>query len=143
MSAGTSCSKHRAGHPAVFKGVRAPEESSRQFGVPSTRGFFSAGSRCFVRGFWRFFVSERYPSLRRRFASTFLSLRRDDSGPLRIHRQSSPLGFGKLLGIYVVMFFIVAQILAKVRFNQAPTAPIYLGGALIVAGGFVIGFWRS
>ena len=51
--------------------------------------------------------------------------------------------FGKLLGIYVVMFFLVAQILAKVRFNQAPTAPIYLGGALIVAGGLVIGFWRS
>jgi small multidrug resistance family-3 protein len=51
--------------------------------------------------------------------------------------------FGKLLGIYVVMFFLVAQVLAKVRFNQAPTAPIYLGGALIVAGGLVIGFWRS
>jgi len=51
--------------------------------------------------------------------------------------------FGKLLGIYVVMFFLVAQILAKVRFNQAPTAPIYLGGALIVAGGLVIGFWQS
>jgi hypothetical protein len=51
--------------------------------------------------------------------------------------------FGKLLGVYVVMFFLVAQVLAKVRFNQAPTAPIYLGGALIVAGGLVIGFWRS
>jgi hypothetical protein len=51
--------------------------------------------------------------------------------------------FGKLLGIYVVMFFLVAQVLAKVRFNQAPTAPIYLGGTLIVAGGLVIGFWRS
>jgi hypothetical protein len=51
--------------------------------------------------------------------------------------------FGKLLGIYVVMFFFVAQILAKVRFDQAPTAPIYLGGVLIVAGGLVIGFWRS
>jgi hypothetical protein len=48
-----------------------------------------------------------------------------------------------LLGIYVVMFFLVAQVLAKVRFNQAPTPPIYLGGALIVAGGLVIGFWRS
>ena len=53
------------------------------------------------------------------------------------------LDFGKLLGIYVVLFFLLAQVLAKVRFNQAPTAPIYLGGALIVAGGLVIGFWRS
>jgi small multidrug resistance family-3 protein len=41
------------------------------------------------------------------------------------------------------MFFLVAQLLARVRFNQALTAPIYLGGALIVAGGFVIEFWRS
>jgi hypothetical protein len=51
--------------------------------------------------------------------------------------------FGKLLGLYVVMFFLVAQVVARVRFHQAPTAPIYVGGALIVAGGLVIGFWRS
>ena len=51
--------------------------------------------------------------------------------------------FGRLLGIYVVLFFLVAQVLARVRFNQAPTAPIYVGGALIVSGGLVIAFWRS
>lgn len=50
--------------------------------------------------------------------------------------------FGKLLGIYVVLFFIVAQVLARVRFGQSPTPPIYAGGALIVAGGLVIAFWR-
>ncbi len=49
--------------------------------------------------------------------------------------------FGKLLGIYVVWFFLVAQVLAKVRFNQAPTAPIYVGGALITLGGMIIAFW--
>ncbi len=51
--------------------------------------------------------------------------------------------FGKLLGIYVVLFFLVAQVLAKVRFNQAPTAPIYVGGALITVGGMIIAFWRA
>jgi hypothetical protein len=51
--------------------------------------------------------------------------------------------FGKLLGVYVVLFFLMAQVLAKVRFNQAPTAPIYLGGALITAGGMIIAFWRA
>ena len=51
--------------------------------------------------------------------------------------------FGKLLGIYVVFFFLVAQVLAKVRFNQAPTAPIYVGGALITVGGMIIAFWRA
>ena len=51
--------------------------------------------------------------------------------------------FGKLLGVYVVLFFLVAQILAKVRFNQAPTMPIYVGGSLITMGGIIIAFWRS
>ncbi len=51
--------------------------------------------------------------------------------------------FGKLLGVYVVLFFLMAQLLAKVRFGQDPTAPIYAGGTLIVAGGLVIAFWKG
>jgi hypothetical protein len=51
--------------------------------------------------------------------------------------------FGRLLGIYVVLFFLVAQVLARVRFHQAPTTPIYVGGALIVSGGLVIAFWHN
>jgi hypothetical protein len=51
--------------------------------------------------------------------------------------------FGKLLGVYVVLFFLVAQVLAKVRFNQAPTIPIYVGGTLITAGGMIIAFWKA
>ncbi len=35
--------------------------------------------------------------------------------------------FGKLLGVYVVLFFIVAQVLAKMRFGQSPTPPVYVG----------------
>jgi hypothetical protein len=51
--------------------------------------------------------------------------------------------FGKLLGVYVVLFFLVAQVLAKVRFHQSPTAPIYVGGTLIATGGIIIAFWRG
>jgi small multidrug resistance family-3 protein len=51
--------------------------------------------------------------------------------------------FGKLLGVYVVMFFLMAQLQAKMRFGQSPTPPIYAGGALIVAGGLVIAFWKG
>ena len=51
--------------------------------------------------------------------------------------------FGKLLGLYVVLFFVMAQIVAKVRFGQSPTAPIYAGGALIVAGGLVMALWKA
>jgi len=46
--------------------------------------------------------------------------------------------FGKLLGVYVVLFFLLAQIVARVKFGQTPTLPIMIGGALIVAGGIII-----
>lgn len=51
--------------------------------------------------------------------------------------------FGKLLGVYVVLFFLLAQLLNKLRFGQSPTPPIYLGGALILTGGLVIAFWKN
>ena len=51
--------------------------------------------------------------------------------------------FGKLLGVYVVLFFLLAQIVARVKFGQIPTLGILIGGALIVAGGIVISFSGS
>lgn len=50
--------------------------------------------------------------------------------------------FGQLLGIYVVLFFVVAQVVNRIRFGHAPSAPVYAGGALIVAGGLVMMFWK-
>ena len=46
--------------------------------------------------------------------------------------------FGRLLGIYVVFFFVVAQAISWLVFNQRPTTPIVVGGAFIVAGGVVM-----
>jgi drug/metabolite transporter superfamily protein YnfA len=51
--------------------------------------------------------------------------------------------FGRLIGAYVALFFLLAQVLNRVRFGQQPTAPIYTGGALIVAGALVIALWRG
>lgn len=51
--------------------------------------------------------------------------------------------FGKLLGVYVVLFFLMAQLLNKIRFGQSPTIPIYAGCALTVAGGLVMAFWKG
>jgi hypothetical protein len=50
--------------------------------------------------------------------------------------------FGRLLGVYVVLFFLVAQSINWLGFGLAPSAPIIIGGSLIVAGGLTITFWR-
>jgi small multidrug resistance family-3 protein len=46
--------------------------------------------------------------------------------------------FGRLLGIYIVLLFLVAQIVAWIAFGQRPGTALLIGGALIVAGGVVI-----
>ena len=46
--------------------------------------------------------------------------------------------FGRLLGVYVVFFFLVAQLISWLVFHQPPSRAIWIGGALVVAGGFVI-----
>ncbi len=51
--------------------------------------------------------------------------------------------FGKLLGVYVALFFVVAQIINFFAFGIKPALPIYLGGLLIVSGGLLITFWKA
>ena len=53
-----------------------------------------------------------------------------------------PWSFGSLLGIYVVLFFVVAQVLAFTVFGERPTAPLLIGGLLIVSGGVLITVMR-
>ena len=50
--------------------------------------------------------------------------------------------FGKLLGIYVVFFFVVAQAISWLAFAQKPSLPIFVGGAFIVTGGLIISLWH-
>jgi small multidrug resistance family-3 protein len=49
-----------------------------------------------------------------------------------------PWSFGRLLGIYIVVLFLVAQAVSWVFFHERPTLPIVVGGALIISGGLVI-----
>ena len=51
--------------------------------------------------------------------------------------------FGKLLGVYVFFFYVAAQLIARIRFNQPITAPTIVGALLIAAGGAVITFWKG
>jgi drug/metabolite transporter superfamily protein YnfA len=49
-----------------------------------------------------------------------------------------PWDFGKLLGLYVVFFFVIAQAVSWLAFKQIPSAHVLIGGALIISGGVVI-----
>ena len=51
--------------------------------------------------------------------------------------------FGRLLGAYVVLFFLCAQIIARIRFGQTPSLAVIAGGALITAGGLIITVFGS
>ena len=53
--------------------------------------------------------------------------------------NAPPWDFGKLLGIYVVFFFVVAQFTSFFAFGQRPSPAVLIGGLLIVSGGLVIG----
>jgi len=54
--------------------------------------------------------------------------------------NAPPWDFGSLLGVYVVFFFIHAQLISWLVFRQRPTVPVLLGGAFILIGGFIISF---
>lgn len=52
------------------------------------------------------------------------------------------LDFGRLMGIYIVVFFLVSQFVAFYFFQEKIKLPLLVGGALIVAGGIVLTFWH-
>lgn len=57
--------------------------------------------------------------------------------------NSPPWDFGRLLGVYVTLFFVVAQVINLLVFGTSPTVPVVAGGVLIVAGGALMTFWRA
>ncbi len=50
--------------------------------------------------------------------------------------------FGRLLGVYVAIFFVAAQAINYFFFNVTPGAPIIAGGVLIVSGGLLMTVWK-
>jgi small multidrug resistance family-3 protein len=51
--------------------------------------------------------------------------------------------FGRTLGLYIVVFFMASQLVAFLVAGERPSASLWLGGCLIVAGGVVIHLGRS
>src|SRR5215831_20899852 len=52
--------------------------------------------------------------------------------------NSPPWDFGRLLGVYVVFFFVVAQVISAVFFKQPPGFAVILGGAFVIIGGLIM-----
>lgn len=52
--------------------------------------------------------------------------------------NQSKIDFGRLMGGYIVAFFVVSQIISASFFHQAPQTRTLLGGLLIIAGGIVL-----
>jgi drug/metabolite transporter superfamily protein YnfA len=48
------------------------------------------------------------------------------------------LEFGRMMGFYIALFFVVSQMLSFALFAERPTGGLMVGGALIVAGAVVI-----
>jgi small multidrug resistance family-3 protein len=54
----------------------------------------------------------------------------------------APLDFGRVVGLYIATLFVVWQVINFIAFRAAPGLGIWVGGALIVAGGAVVTFWK-
>ena len=52
--------------------------------------------------------------------------------------NAPPWDFGRLLGIYVVFFFVVAQAISWFAFNQKPDRVVIVGGCFVILGGVVM-----
>jgi small multidrug resistance family-3 protein len=48
------------------------------------------------------------------------------------------LDFGRLMGVYIAVFFVVSQIVTMLIYQELPTPRTIVGGTLIIAGGLTI-----
>ena len=54
----------------------------------------------------------------------------------------APIQFERVVGLYIATLFVVWQVINAIVFRTLPTMPILLGGALIIAGGALVTFWK-
>ena len=55
----------------------------------------------------------------------------------------TPVEFRQVVGLYIAILFVVWQVINFAFFRTMPTPPILVGGALIVAGGLIVTFWKA
>jgi hypothetical protein len=54
----------------------------------------------------------------------------------------APVDFGRVVGLYVAILFIMWQVINFIVFQVTPVTPVIVGGLLIVVGGAVVTLWR-
>ena len=57
---------------------------------------------------------------------------------LLVNQSGLQFDFGRLMGCYIVAFFLVSQLVAVIIFHDPPSRRTPLGGTLILLGGLVI-----
>jgi drug/metabolite transporter (DMT)-like permease len=57
---------------------------------------------------------------------------------LLVNRGGLLFDFGRLMGCYIVAFFLVSQLLALIVFHDPPSSRTLVGGTLILLGGLII-----
>jgi hypothetical protein len=54
----------------------------------------------------------------------------------------APSEFGRVVGLYIAILFIVWQVVNFAVFHVVPTAPVVIGGLFIIVGGAVVTLWE-
>ena len=55
----------------------------------------------------------------------------------------APLPFARIVGFYIATLFVAWQVVSFVTFRATPGLPVIVGGALIIAGGLLVSFWKG
>ena len=74
----------------------------------------------------------------------YVDVNTDPNHPLTVQEKIllAPIEFNHVVGLYIATLFVVWQIVNFVMFRTLPDMPILVGGALIVAGGLIVTFWK-
>ena len=54
----------------------------------------------------------------------------------------APVEFGRVVGLYIAMLFVMWQAVNWIVFQVAPVGPVIVGGLFIVVGGAIVTLWE-
>jgi hypothetical protein len=54
----------------------------------------------------------------------------------------APIEFGRVVGLYIAMLFIMWQTVNWIVFQVLPVTPVVVGGFFIILGGAIVTLWK-